>query len=397
MNNPVSIPKILGIAFLGIVLCMSCKSEEKNKHSFVVKEGLFNQDEPDSLGLGSAEGTETFTIFIPSDSSDHFSNGAVMTVFKGHFYCQWQSSAKDEDSEDTWVAYSQSADGKTWSPPMTLAESPIDGFRTSGGWSIYGDTLAAYINEWPSKLSPEGGFTYYKTSTDGLQWSDKKPVLMADGTPMPGVFEQDPHVLPDGRIVSAAHFQPGLIVSPIYTDEPLGISGWSRAKFSNSSLNKDVSREIEPSWFLQKDGTMVMVFRDQESSHNTLASVSKDRGESWTTPVETNMPDSRSKQSAGNLPNGSAFIINNPVNNKSRMPLVISLSETGTAFNKAYVLRKGGEDIQPLRNEGKYKRLGFHYPKSFVWDGYLYVSYTTNKEDVEYTKVPLQSLYRKQF
>lgn len=392
MNHTASILKILGIAFLGLVLCMSCKSEEKNKHPFIVKEGLFNQNEPDSLGLPSSKGTETFSIFKPSESSDHFSNGAVMTFFKGHFYCQWQSSAKDEDSEDTWVAYSRSADGKTWSPPITLAESIEDGISTSGGWWIYGDTLVAYINEWPSKMSPEGGFTYYKISTDGVQWSNKKPVLMADGTPLQGVFEQDPHALPDGRIVSAAHFQLGLIVSPIYTDDPLGISGWTRAKFSNSSIKNDVSREIEPSWFLQKDETLIMVFRDQESSHRILASLSKDRGESWTTPVETNMPDSRSKQSTGNLKNASAYIVNNPVNHKSRMPLVVSLSENGTLFNTAYVLRKGGEGIQPLRYEGKYKRLGFHYPKSFVWDGHLYVSYTTNKEDVEYTKVPLRSL-----
>ena len=30
--------------------------------------------------------------------------------------------------------------------------------------------------------------------------------------------------------------------------------------------------------------------------------------------------------------------------------------------------------------------------RSMVHDGYLYVAYTTNKEDVEYTRVPLSSL-----
>ena len=135
-----------------------------------------------------------------------------------------------------------------------------------------------------------------------------------------------------------------------------------------------------------------MVFRDQFSSFQTLASISEDNGKSWTTPVETTMPDSRSKQSAGNFPDGSAYIINNPVQSKTRMPLAVTLSNDGNLFTNAYVLRKGGDAIQPLQYQGKYKRLGYHYPKSFIFNDNLYVSYTTNKEDVEYTKVPLSSL-----
>jgi len=381
----------IGVLFLGIMLYVSCGTKEHKTDSFLVKKGLFNQNETDSLGLFLAKETETIRVFKPNDSTNHFSNGAVMIGFKDKLYCQWQSSSKDEDSEDTWVAYSISLDGKKWSKPMTLSPSLENGISTSGGWWVYGDMLVAYINEWPTDVSPKGGFTYYKTSDDGLHWSEKKPVLMADGSPMHGVLEQDPHALPDGRIISAVHFQPGLKVSPIYTDDPMGIGGWKRANFSNLSTKNNVSREIEPSWFLKEDGHVVMVFRDQESSHRILASISKDRGENWSKPVITKMPDSRSKQSAGNLPNGSCFLVNNPVNNKKRTPLVITLSQKGNMFNKAYVLRKGNE-LEPIRYNGKYKRPGFHYPKSFVWKNHFYVSYTTNKEDVEYTKVPLSSL-----
>lgn len=314
-----------------------------------------------------------------------------MTAFKGVLYCQWQSSAEGEDSDDTWLAYSISKDGKTWSKPMTLAASIEDGYCTSGGWWTYKDSLIAYINVWPSKVSPEGGYTYYKTSADGVKWSEKKPVLMADNTPINAVFEQDPHQLANGRIINAAHFQSGLMVSPVYTDDPKGVSGWTKASFTNNSAKNNVSQEIEPSSFVKRDSTLVMVFRDQYSSFQTLASISKDNGESWTIPVETTMPDSRSKQSAGNFPNGTAYIINNPVQTKSRMPLAVTLSNDGNLFTDAYVLRKANE-LQPLKYEGKYKRLGYHYPKSFIFNNSLYVSYTTSKENVEYTKVPLSSL-----
>ena len=358
---------------------------------FTIKEGLFDQTNTENLGLDAAEGTETITVFQPVDTTDHFSNGVVLVAFEDWLYCQWQSSATDEDAQDTWVAYSRSQDGVNWSPPMVLAASIDDGYSSSGGWWVNGDTLVGYINTWPASVSPRGGYTRYTTSTDGLNWSEPQALLMANGDTLKGIFEQDPHALPDGRIINAAHFQPGLNVSPIYTDDPAGLTGWMKADFTNLSTG-DISREIEPSWFLQSDGTIVMTFRDQSGTFRRLAAVSNDRGESWTTPVLTDMPDSRSKQSAGNLPNSVAYMVGNPVTNSTRIPLVVTLSQDGKFFNTAYVLREGGDDLQELRYSGRAKRAGYHYPKTMVWQDYLYVSYSTNKEDVEYTRVPLSSL-----
>ncbi|MET0794581.1 MAG: hypothetical protein ABW061_23880 [Polyangiaceae bacterium] len=38
------------------------------------------------------------------------------------------------------------------------------------------------------------------------------------------------------------------------------------------------------------------------------------------------------------------------------------------------------------------KGLGYSYPKSMVANGFLFVAYSTNKEDVQCTRVPLESL-----
>jgi hypothetical protein len=361
---------------------------------FMVKEGLFNQSRPDDLGLTTAPGTETVTVFRPSDETDHFSNGVVMIGFKDHVYCQWQSSQTDEDAPETWVAYSRSSDGKVWSAPMTLVPESDSGYHSSGGWWVNGDTLVAYINMWPDDYTVRGGYTQYKTSTDGINWSEIKHLPMADGTRLNGIFEQDPHRLPSGRIIGAAHFQPGLFVRPVYTDDPSGIRGWKKGNITTLPSSGNNSREMEPSSFYRADNAVVMVFRDQSSTFFRLASVSNDFGANWTVPVLTNMPDSRSKQSAGNLPDGTAFQVGNPVNNKTRVPLVISLSKDGLMFDKAFVLREGGSGLQSLRYAGKAKSAGYSYPKSTIWNDYLYVSYATNKEDVEFTRVPLTSLYQ---
>ena len=359
---------------------------------FSVIDGLFDQSNDDSLGLAKAPGTETFTIFAPNDTTDQFSNGVVMIPFQGQLYCMWQSSAKDEDAADTRVAYSVSSDGTTWTDPMVLVPSPDNGYVSSGGWWVYGDTLVAYINTWPDTVSPRGGYTQFCYSTDGQTWTAPEPLLMANGDTLMGIFEQDPKAHPSGRIINAAHFQPGILINPIYTDDPSGMRGWVKADFTILSQSGGVSREIEPSWYLRSDGAVVMTFRDQNGTYKRLASVSADTGATWTQAVLTNMPDSRSKQSAGNLPDGNAYLVGNPRDDRLRIPLAITLSIDGFTFKSAYLLRKGGDGIQPLRYEGTAKRLGYHYPKTIIWNDTVYVSYATNKEDVEYTRVPVAAL-----
>ena len=71
--------------------------------------------------------------------------------------------------------------------------------------------------------------------------------------------------------------------------------------------------------------------------------------------------------------------------------LVITLSAAGERFTRAYLLRSGSE-LRPLRYPGRYKRVGFSYPKSIVHDGKVFVSYATNKEDIEVTEVPVSAL-----
>ena len=61
---------------------------------------------------------------------------------------------------------------------------------------------------------------------------------------------------------------------------------------------------------------------------------------------------------------------------------------------KIEALLRGENDPPPLRRQGRYKRPGYHYPKSVVWNGHLHVAYAVNKEDIAFTRVPLASLAR---
>ncbi len=355
---------------------------------------LYDFDQPETLGLPWAPGAETFTIFSPEAEEGKYNHGVVLMPFQGMLYAQWQSSSVDEDGADTRVLYSRSPDGVHWESPRPLTERWDDGIKTSGGWWALADTLIAYVSVWPEQQDrPKEGYTEFLRSSDGLHWSAPRPVTNSSGDPVTGIIEQDVHALPGGRLLTAFHMQPGIIITPFYTDDPLGVSGWTAGRMKNLPVSDPaMSRAIEPSWFYRKDSAAVMVFRDQAGTFKKLASISFDAGASWTQPVEVDSPDSRAKQSAGNLPDGTAFMVNNPSGSKARFPLAVTLSSDGRHFDRAYLLRSGGKDLQPLRYAGKYKRIGYSYPKSVLWGDYLYVGYATNKEDVELTRVPVDGL-----
>lgn len=381
-------------ALLSLSLPTPADSPDADHALISVTEGLLDPNRPNDLGLQRARGTETVTIFSPGPDDDRFAHGVVLLPFKGRLFAQWQSSLRDEDGPDTHVVFASSDNVIEWTAPRNLAPTMDNGIRTSGGWWTDGETLVAYVNQWPD--NPDGpvqGVTMFTTTTDGENWSELRPVTDIDGNPVQGVFEQDPGALPGGRILSAFHEQPGLLILPWYTDDPLGVTGWTRGKMKRLPHDDEtISREIEPSWFQRPDGAIVMIFRDQSGTFRKLAAVSTDNGETWTTPALTGVPDSRTKQSAGNLPGGTVYLAGNPVDNKARFPLAVLLSDDGKVFDRAWLLRAGGEDMQPLRYEGKYKRPSYSYPKSITWGDHLYVAYATNKEDVEFTRVPVDAL-----
>lgn len=328
------------------------------------------------------------TYRLSRDADGWYCHNVVATEFKGMLYAQWQCSDKDEDAPDSRIYWCRSRDGKRWSRPKKL-DIRIDSvkFISNGGWWSGKDSLLCFINV--TRLDGSKECLYVK-SGDGKRWSSPRPVTDDSGRPVPGMIEQDSRRLPDGRILTAFHIGKGTICTPYYTDDPTAESGWKAGAMPHLPYEgKSTSREIEPSWYLDEDGGIVMIFRDQAGSFRKLRSTSRDRGETWTLPELTTIEDSRSKQSAGNLPDGRAFMVWNPSESKDRLPLTLAIQEGGRW--KRYKLR-GEEDLPPMRHEGLYKRRGYSYPKTFVWKDMLVICYAENKEDACVTLVRIPDM-----
>ena len=140
-----------------------------------------------------------------------------------------------------------------------------------------------------------------------------------------------------------------------------------------------------------------MIFRTKSGDPWIYASLSKDKGASWSRPAKTNFPDATARAFAGNLPDGTAFIISNPsrVPNKRhpsigrRNPLTIALSKDGVLFDRAFVIRS---EETSMRFKGINKLDGWQYPTAVVWKDHLYVAYSINKEDEGITRIALPDL-----
>ena len=99
------------ILFLAIVLFYGCRSGAPLSAPRMA-DGILVPEDTLSLGLSRCEGATWAEVH----RSDGYVNNAVMTRFKGRYYCMWQESAKDEDTPDTRILYATSADGEDGSP-----------------------------------------------------------------------------------------------------------------------------------------------------------------------------------------------------------------------------------------------------------------------------------------
>ena len=220
-------------------------------------EGVLDLQDTVTLGLERLSGAEMVTVH----RSEGYVNNVLLTHFQGEYYCMWQASERDEDTPDTRVLYARSRDGVTWDDPLLLAAPTDSTFVSPGGWIARGDSLAAILNYVCAPDRSKGGTAWYSVTCDGVEWSVPRPVRMADGTSIDGIFEQDPLLLPSGRMVGAVHFRPGLTLNPVWTDAPSALEGWVRGRFPEGG-----GKPLEPSQYRLPDGTLVMFFRDQASS-----------------------------------------------------------------------------------------------------------------------------------
>ena len=288
------------------------------------------------------------------------------------------------------IRYSRSADGHNWAPPETLAEPSRSkaGLATciARGIFVNRGRLAALVYERDPKenhaAATRNRLRRYFWS--GNRW-DFDRVILEDA-----LNNYPPRPI-GSRLFMTLRRDRGKMHTAL--SEDLSGDDWEVSPLPGLTKAHPMS---EPSWYLDPEGAVHLIFRDRGWSGFLFRSLSCDGGKTWTPPVRTNYPDATSKNFSQRLSNGLYYLINNPsqcprprVTEKSRDPLGLSFSRDGWSFAYPRLLRAGAPD---RRFEGHSKDFGFSYPHALEHNDSLWVIYSTNKEDIEVSQFPLEDL-----
>lgn len=355
---------------------------------------------------------ETVSIFKPdSEGQWSYSHHPHLAYYNGRYYAIWSSGKVNEDDVGQRVMISESDDFVRWSEPRPLVDSTpgtyADAVLTAAGFHQYGDTLVAYWGQYEYKAEHlENGSrkdgdrghmntSLYAVSTkDGSRWSAPIPLHV------PIIPNHGPQRTRSGRLIIS-----GNIMFP-YTDDPTGLSGWTRAGIyppeAESSLVDDSEsfwrvKEMkgwpaglcEGSYYETADGMIHMLLRS--GAGRLWVARSGDDGMTWTEPEPTQFTDNNSKFHFGALPDGRIYYVGtpDPLPRGRRNPLVLSLSEDGIRFDRHFILKD-----EPCERQfpGMYKGGDYGYPHTLVHDGCLHAVYSVCKEGVSALRVPIETI-----
>lgn len=378
-----------GAAILVVALTTSWLTEVPAQPPIKIRNGLFDQGKPLTLGLSPIKADHQI-LYRATEDNYKFCHHANITLWKNSLYMMWSNGIEAEDFNGQRILFSRSEDGQKWSQPTVLVEDP-DGDGpfacVAAGWHAAGDSLVAYYTAIiDGKPIHERNTLFCIASHDGDTWGKARELTR-------GFFIEGPRGLPNGRLLmngQSVNMQPRMR----YTDTTGGVSDWMDATIPEI---KNVFTFPEPSWFRRRDGAIVATFRTKSGDPWIYSSVSKDHGATWSEPAKTNFPDATARAFAGNLPNGTAFIISNPNTTPDkthptiglRNPLVIALSKDGVLFDRAYSIEAR---VSHMRFPAKNKLDGWQYPTAIAWKGHLYVGYSINKEDVGVARIAVSDL-----
>ncbi|HOU09979.1 MAG TPA: exo-alpha-sialidase [Clostridiales bacterium] len=376
----------------------------------------------------------------PLPEKGAFSMHPHITYFKGTLFAHWSVHLADEDSPGQYVRYAFSKDlGQTWSgtkplfPPM---ETPLrnpdikdgDGNPCRGHRSHdrCGSGLQNDTESWANDLC---GHCHLMLCSNGFALAGGRLWALADaakGVNWPGIGRLARELKEDGssgalmwlnqphekledifsvalnkELYSDSGYDSGIAEEIIeYLKDPRHMTQWDMLPQGWPQWDGKTSRD----WWLEyadrhggdgcgeptraytaKDGTMVRLWRSKSGVQNAHFSV--DGGRSWSEVIPTQYPDTGARTSAGNLPDGRAYIIGNP--GFRRFQLCLSVSEDGYLFDRNFIVAC---EPRVMKYQGRAKGRGFHYPDSCVAGEFLFVIYSLNKEDILVSKIPLAAL-----
>ena len=350
--------------------------------------------------------TEKTKVYEATENAQ-YSHHPYLCRFNGRFIALFSNGVVHEDDAGQRAVISYSDDFKTWTTPKQLeVTGNPKSVDTACGLFVYDNVLYVYVGTYSydkAHTQESGGRVfedkghentrlYVLTSKDGVHFS--KPI----DTGLKMVPNMTPKLMKNGEVVICGNF-----LMPVNKRFARNPNAWEVFGLDTEQVVDDsetfykVSEHLgietvvcECDIFEKDDGTYISLFRSQKKEFFGLLYVSQSKDlRTWSLPEKTAFTNDTTKFSVGRLKDGRFFYVGNSVVGGGRNPLVLSMSKDGENFTEHFVL---GEEKPPIKYRGFAKFGAYGYPYAFEEDGYLYVIYSTNKEDVGACRVKISEL-----
>jgi hypothetical protein len=306
----------------------------------------------------------------------------------GRFWAMWSDGPRIEDMVGQVVKYSTSPDGLKWAepklvtgyPPNSGPDSPHyntrkkEGLRyiSRGLWVRDGQLLALVsLDEAADFFGPSLELRAFRWNQSAQRWDDAGVVQKNAINNFP------PQRLPTGEwAMSRRKYNYKETGVEFLIGGVKALNDWISVPVVGGPGRDLTLKAEEPIWWTLPDGNLQALFRDNNRSQYLFRAFSTDAGRTWSTPVQTDFPDARSKLHGLRLKDGRYALVSNS-NPKKRDPLTLALSNDGIVFDRLFYV-VGGRWID--------------YPHMIEHDGFLYIAHSGGKQSVEIQRVRIADL-----
>ncbi|RTE55376.1 hypothetical protein EHW67_02060 [Arenibacter aquaticus] len=380
--------------FTVTLIFLGCKENKTNDYpdpvtnpeSKLMLDGDWFQD-PHEINFDNLPKIPVAHTVVSDVTPDGVNQHNYLAFYDDQYWLMWSDGPGVEDRVGQVVKYSTSTDGLQWDKPKFLTiypegsgpESPHYNTRTDQGlrwisrgfWEYGGEFLAL------ASLDEAAGFFGPSLSLHAFRWKKESKSWEYHGVVMENAINNfPPKKLPTGEwLMSRRSYDYAEKGVDFMVGAEDNFDQWEVYPVFGSSTHLEAE---EPYWWILPDNKNLMaLFRDNRKSGFLYRSFSTDNGRSWSSPVQTNFPDARSKFHGLQLQDGRYVLVSNS-NYKKRDPLTLALSDDGMVFTKMGYL-VGGRHID--------------YPHVLEHDGHLLIAFAGDaKQKIEVLKVKVSDL-----
>eukprot|EP00045_Choanoeca_perplexa_P017040 m.239571 g.239571 ORF g.239571 m.239571 type:complete len:520 (+) comp17434_c0_seq10:1719-3278(+) len=378
------------------------------------------------LDSHSVANTEVYHA-VPSLGT--YNHAAMIGYINSTLFLTWKNSPVDEDQPGQRILYSYSHDGVTWANVTDESTLFPNVSNTANPAALFaGPTVTVNGHHYASASPHQFCLFPYPYSGDDNVLLLRRIVSLHPPTFGP-IFWAAPSI-PSG--FEQASSKLSILPSSQMDAETQGdlkrLNDWSQVPCDTSQTTKceacQDGCDVNPpgystggtlrSWGRSHDG--LSIGGSSEETHYKLPNSNADvilrrtsdkqlaftyRHNSsyrWSSPLTSGIPDDNANLNAGQLENGTIYLLSNACPTDIRDPVVLSLSHDGRSFAQAFVAMSC-HDLSSTsrcmpRHAGKAKGPGPSYPQGVLVreNNQLYVVATNNKEDVWVTRINMAAV-----